>query len=284
MRTRLCIQPVCQSWRMPASTIGTPVWPRCQARRPAACRLAPGQGFELRAQGGIGADAALCQRTGRRRNRARSARCRNTSARLRRRPCGCEWRATARRREISPQCKCGERREVRSWPGRLRPTSYPPTRAFARNSLARAWAAGSPGRPGIAQASRPSRGLVGQQMPRLSRFIASRRLGGAGDTARRGVCVGAGGSPRAAQRVREGREHAVDAAGLGADRVGVEQACVLRWRDVGAAGVVSRSSASLSSCCAPGGFGAIAGVDGGGADVRRQGRRRHGGGVAAAEA
>lgn len=34
IRTRLCIHPVCQSCRMPASTIGNPVRPRCQARSP----------------------------------------------------------------------------------------------------------------------------------------------------------------------------------------------------------------------------------------------------------
>ena len=33
MRTRLCIQPVAHNWRMPASTIGKPVRPRCQARK-----------------------------------------------------------------------------------------------------------------------------------------------------------------------------------------------------------------------------------------------------------
>ena len=35
IRTRLCIQPSCQSWRMPASTSGTPVTPRCHASSPA---------------------------------------------------------------------------------------------------------------------------------------------------------------------------------------------------------------------------------------------------------
>ena len=34
IRTRLCMRPVCQSWRMPASTSGTPVRPCCHARNP----------------------------------------------------------------------------------------------------------------------------------------------------------------------------------------------------------------------------------------------------------
>ena len=36
IRARLCIQPIDQSWRMPASTTGKPVSPLVQARKPAS--------------------------------------------------------------------------------------------------------------------------------------------------------------------------------------------------------------------------------------------------------
>ena len=59
MRTRLCIQPVSQSWRMPASTIGKPVRPRCQARKcqRSSCR----QGSYRTAAGSCGSRDRDCE-------------------------------------------------------------------------------------------------------------------------------------------------------------------------------------------------------------------------------
>ncbi len=116
IRTRLCIQPICQSCRMPASTIGTPVRPRCQARKPAAssrqrsrrksarCESCPIAGF-------CHSTLALnsCHSSSDRKTRSAS-------------PDPAAWAACQTcAGDSSPQCRCGDSMEVRSSPGVFRP-------------------------------------------------------------------------------------------------------------------------------------------------------------------
>ena len=153
IRTRLCIQPSCSSWRIPASTIGKPVVPVRQAsiassgssyRMPYSAglrsdqadvgvvpqhvgvELAPRQLGGVRRRGGRGRRAASAGAARRGGGRGRGARCRRGRA-------GCARRSTPRRPSSR---KYRQRRQAASSPAAGRSTGQSAT-AFSSRSRAR---------------------------------------------------------------------------------------------------------------------------------------------------
>ena len=225
MRTRLCIQPVAQSSRMPASTngiAGPAALPGVERRR----ILAPGEAREGRAQRRLGQRREMMQQMSREfapaelaqiglaRRRLPSPR----AASVARTACQ-SWRG-----DSSPKCRCGDRREVPSRSGRSRsvaiagkrfvekrvePPPRRPPRPAPRHRQARPRAI-----------RRPSRACFGSSAQSSS---VSPRGVALGATSVGGAGAGRGGSAPREAGAPERREHLERLAVLGDDILGLEQ-------------------------------------------------------------